>query len=188
MTPWFILSYPRSRTAWLATYLTHSGVVAFHEAWMLAKTAKQLRALMEERGDGPVVNVDCANWFFLKEIQGEFPEAKFIAIHRPYQDVAHSSRQSFGDGDYAALAANYDRVMKQPVTTEMTVEFDHWTEQVSLALWDRIADGRVMDRHWHRHLHRCLIELTPTAVKQECEAVRGGELLHVTRRMEGIWG
>lgn len=186
MTPWFVLSYPRSRTAWLAMYLTHNGVYAFHEAWKYVKTVQQLRSLMESKGDGPVVNVDCANWFFLKELQDEFPEARFLEIRRPWDGVVQSALCSFGDQDYDWLFRQYLLAMKQPVRSEMVIEFAQWTPDQSQALWLEISQGRVMDEHWHRHLHNCLVELMPEAVREELDMGQRGELLHITQRMQAV--
>lgn len=181
MTPWFVLSYPRSRTAWLATYLTHNGVYAFHEAWKYAKTVAQLRALMESKGPGPVVNVDCANWFFVKELQEAFPEARFVEIQRPWVDVVRSARDAFGEQDYDALFKRYQRAMEQPVERQV-IQCDAGPERW-YQLWLEIAQGQVMDEQRHLHLHNCQIMLTEEAVRDELQLGQCGALTHITRRM-----
>lgn len=88
MTPVFILSLPRSRTAWLATFFCHGDTYAFHEGLIQCASVPALKELMESTGRSVVVNSDCGNVIFLDEIRATFPHAKYIVIERPYEEVA----------------------------------------------------------------------------------------------------
>lgn len=186
MIPVFILSFPRSRTAWLATYLNHGNVFAFHEAFKLVKTVKQLRVRMESKSKhgGPVVNVDCSNWFFLKELQDEFPDALYIRINRDVAEVEASARESFGPQDYTGMFEAYERaIASRAVMPALAVNFSKWDEMESLNIWNLITDHGHMDSDWHRQMHDLWIQLTPDAVREELRMGEAGELLHLSRRM-----
>lgn len=186
MKPVFILSLPRSRTAWLATYLNHGNVFAFHEAFKLVKTVKQLRVLMESKSKhgGPVVNVDCSNWFFLKELQDEFPDALYIRIDRDVAEVEASARESFGPQDYPVLFEAYHRAIEASlVRAAMVVDYARWNAEESLNIWNLVTGGDVMDSDWHRQMHDLWIQLTPEAVREEVRMGEAGALLHLSRRM-----
>ena len=88
MTPVFILSLPRSRTAWLATFFCHGDTYALHEGLIQCASVPELKTLMESTGRSVVVNSDCGNVLFLEEIRKTFPQAKYIVIERPYEEVA----------------------------------------------------------------------------------------------------
>lgn len=186
MKPVFVLSYPRSRTAWLATYLNHGQVFAFHEAWKLVKTVTQLRRLMESKSKhgGPVVNVDCSNWFFLTELQQEFPDACYIRIDRELREVEDSAREAFGPQDYGFLFESYRRVIEaSAVQPSMIVDFARWDKDESKNIWNMVTGAGVMDQDWHRQMHDLWIQLTPDAVREELRRGEAGELLHMSRRL-----
>ena len=186
MIPVFVLSLPRSRTAWLATYLNHGNVFAFHEAFKLVKTVKQLRVLMESKSKhgGPVVNVDCSNWFFLKELQAEFPDALYIRIDRDAREVEASARESFGPQDYTVMFEAYQRAIDTSlVCAALVVDFARWHADESRNIWNLVTGGDVMDSDWHRQMHDLWIQLTPDAVREELRMGDAGELLHLSRRM-----
>jgi len=88
MTPVFILSLPRSRTAWLATFFCHGDTYAFHEGLIQCASVPELKELMESTGRSVVVNSDCGNVLFLDEIRKTFPQAKYIVVERDYAEVA----------------------------------------------------------------------------------------------------
>lgn len=87
MTPVFILSLPRSRTAWIATFFCHGDTYAFHEGLIQCASVAGLKTLMESTGRSVVVNSDCGNVLFLDEIRKTFPQAKYIVIERDFEEV-----------------------------------------------------------------------------------------------------
>ena len=183
MKPVFILSPPRCRTSWLSAYLTGAGVFCFHEAWKQVADAHALRRLMESKGPGTVVNADCANWLFLDEIEREFPEARYVEIHR-HGDLEQAWATAFGEMDWSLLMARYQCARQaQHGPLLMSIDFHRWTPEISLQLWDRMTDGTPMDMDWHAQCHGWRIEPTRDQVSRDAEAGRTGP--HRDRVMKG---
>lgn len=182
MQPVFILSYPRSRTAWLAAYLTGAGIPCFHEAWREAKDVKALRAMMEARGTGVVVNADCSNWFFLDEIEQEFPDAKYVRIDRAWDEVSAELIDVFGPVDMEPLHRAY--VMVHRPIVGFSIDCHLWTPDVTTALVRFMAGDWSISPHWHELMHRLMIQVTKDDVTDLLERSARGELDHLAARLK----
>ena len=68
-----VLGLPRSRTAWLANFLTHDGLFCYHEAINGCSSMKEYKEKVEGKGDS---NTALALFDFEKH----FPETKIIVI------------------------------------------------------------------------------------------------------------
>ena len=85
--PFFILGLPRSRTAWLATWLSYGGKVCMHDALANVRDAAELRALVEEGACG---FAETAGSYFPRTLHRAFPNAKFVFVTRLSTDVEAS--------------------------------------------------------------------------------------------------
>lgn len=179
MQPVFILSYPRSRTAWLAAYLTGAGVPCFHEAWKLADSAEAFRTLMESKGPGPVVNSDSSNVFFLPELQQTFPHATYIRIVNDLDAVLASLRASYGEYDYRGAMACYEAAFASPVSVAMTMDCRTWTEDTMRELWALLVGALPFDREWYTQMTGMLVQLMPEQIAHDIARVRAGALNHI---------
>ena len=185
MKPVFVLSFPRSRTAWLAAYLTGAGIPCFHEAWRQARTTRELRTMMEERGDDVVVNADCCNWFFLEDLSKEFPDAKYVIVERDWFEIARELDVVFGQHDWEPMLLAYKRVMR--AVNGYSVNCAAWTAEISLNIFRYIGGPkRVMDEHWHALMHRLWIQVTKEDVADLLGMAASGNLDHLTNRMKGV--
>ena len=186
MTPWFVLSYPRSRTAWLSVFLTGAGVPCFHEAWGQVTTVKQLRTLMESKGDGPVVNSDCSNVFFFDDLQAEFPDAHYVRLDHSQTEIQASLLQSYGLYNYQPTMDAYQRAFQHVESTDMTVDgivdCAAWDESVSAGLY-RMMTGHEVDARWLTQITGMLIQLMPETINRQLKQGRQGAFTHITRRM-----
>lgn len=185
MTPWFVLSAPRSRTAWLSVFLTGAGVPCFHEAWAQVKTAKQLRTLMESKGDGPVVNSDCSNVFFFEELRVEFPTAQYIRIEQADETVIRSLTESYGGNGYQEMLQCYRRAnaqiaQRQPAA--ISLDCDTWDRAESARVY-RAITGTEVDAGWLTQVSGMLVQLMPETIADQLAMGRTGALTHISRRM-----
>lgn len=180
MTSVFVLSTPRCRTAWLSAYLTGAGVFCFHEAWKLVKTAKELRALMESKGPGPVVNADCTNVFFLDELKREFPEAKYLRIVRDDSSWVESAEATYGPLDEHVLLNTYRRAFGG-VRADLTIHFEEWGPDTSLEIWNFIAGDKPMDLHWHVQFHGMNVRLSSWQIEYDRELFNQGGADHLIK-------
>jgi len=92
----FVLGLPRSRTAWLANWLTTDCSLCMHDAWRFANTAPELRQFLRSRDFSPTAtryigSSDSSNGWRYDELKAEFPKAKFALIERPAEDVLVSA-------------------------------------------------------------------------------------------------
>lgn len=181
MNPVFILTMPRCRTAWLSAYLTGGGIFCFHEAWKIATTAKELRALMQEKGE-TVVNCDATNWLFLDEIEQEFPNARFIEIVR--DDVEQGWSDAFGVHDWTDTRRAYAAAHRLPRNgMALTVDFNDWTAHTSLELWNVIAQGKPLDPHWHQQMHTFFVQVTEDTLQEYGDGTRAGRYDHIIQKL-----
>jgi len=180
MRPIFVLSMPRSRTAWFAAYLNGLGIPAYHEAWRYVKNAKEFRELWS--GRDLVVNSDSINVLFYDEIRQEFPEAKFIKINRSLEEVKRSATASYGEIDESILDRWYSILQK--VQVEREVEFEEWGPGQSYELV-RFMTDKWIDLNWHTLAHAFKIEVNVERIFKDHMLVSSGAVDHITAKLRG---
>lgn len=178
ITPWFVLSYPRSRTAWLSAYLTGAGIYTFHEAWKMVRSPEELVALMDAKGPGPVVNSDCSNVFFLPEITRLFPNARYLRILNDEHAVLDSLRTSYGDHDYRDMMGCYARAFAH-APADCTLDCRNWTEASVREAWRIMSNGTTFDADWYAQMSGVLVQLMPEQIQTDIQRVVDGELSHI---------
>jgi len=85
----FVLGLPRSRTAWLANFLTYGDLFCHHEASNGCKSMAEYKDKIQDDGDS---NTAIA----LFNIEEEFPDAKFIIIDSPPEKAIEYSLKTYG--------------------------------------------------------------------------------------------
>lgn len=83
----FICALPRSRTAWLANFLTFGDSFCFHEPAVGITSFPYLRRLFESTGRQVVGSSDCGNAWIADGLAREFPDCRFVVVHRPLEEV-----------------------------------------------------------------------------------------------------
>lgn len=144
MKTFFVMSLPRSRTAWFANFLTHENSFCFHEAFLQVRSPNQLRELFASTGKEIVGNSDCGNLFFVDEILDAFPDAKFIVIERPVEDVLASIRSlgpEFSDEETVWHA--YDRLREfKRQHNPLIWQYDHLSLPSLALIWQHCIGTR----------------------------------------------
>ena len=182
LVPWFVLSYPRCRTAWLSVFLQGAGVPCFHEAWKQAGTPAEMRALMESYGPGPVVNSDCSNIFFLDEIKQEFPEAKYLILGSNDAAILSSLKASYGDLDYQDMMTAYRAAFARVTSCDLQVNVSEWDLNASRRIFQEIA-GKPVDEGWLNQVSGMLVQLMPEQIIEDIQRAARGEFRHIEERM-----
>ena len=140
--------------------------------------------MMEQAGTGPVVNSDSANWFFLPELQQEFPDAKYVIIHRDRASVDRELAE-IGMDDNSMMFSGYDRL--DVPAGAMIVRFEEWTPNTSLSIVDFISQSQVtVKQSWHELMHRMWIQVTRTYIDKLRDHGKRGGLAHITARLKGV--
>lgn len=96
---YLITGLPRSRTAWLANYLTVGSSFCYHEGLKDCFDIGDLRMMKKAPYTG---NSDSSAVFFIDEMKALFPNMKIVVIDRNYQDVLNSLEK-----DYAGPYTRY---------------------------------------------------------------------------------
>lgn len=89
----FICALPRSRTAWLANYLTYGDSFCFHEPAVGLSSFTEMRRLFESAGRKVVGSADCGNAWIVDGLAREFPDCRFVVVRRPLQEVRQSMQE-----------------------------------------------------------------------------------------------
>jgi len=146
MRKFFILSLPRSRTAWLANFLTYEDSFCFHEGLLQTASPYHLKDLFESVGKGIVGNADCGNIFFLNEIREIYPDAVFIYIKRDIKDVLDSlgcMSDDFHDFQTVHMAESLLRELDVP-----TFRYDELDEYACREIWELCVGTEFDKTRW----------------------------------------
>lgn len=144
MQPFFIAGLPRSRTAWLANFLSYGPSLCFHEplACGLADSIAGYTALLEGTGT-PYAGISCTgNAMFFEALNDLFPDARWVAVQRPfYESRLSMERIGYPMGDTGKLMlAALERVVKGPNT--LTISFKKFNPR---AVWEHCIPGEPLN-------------------------------------------
>lgn len=119
MVKFIILSLPRSRSAWLASWFCHSGrnKVAHDIAARVDNVGNFFSALAQ--CDGSVETGAVIGWRLIKE---RLPKTKLVVIKRPIGEVAHSLAKFGMEGDEVLAQLSEREAMLDTVSSLPDVE------------------------------------------------------------------
>jgi hypothetical protein len=142
-----ICAFPRSRTMWLAQFLSVPGVsVCTHEATEFAGSATEFWQNAEAYGAPIYGNSDSANIFVLPALLAERPLTRVIWIARPIVEVAKSmkaAKMPFTEQSARTLMAMRDRYKEY---FDVVIEFsDLEAMDVCKYLWEFVLPGVSFD-------------------------------------------
>ena len=90
MKKFFVLSLPRSGTAWLANFLTWGDSFCYHEISQGCESLDDIESAFKKT-DSPIVgSADTAAVVFFDKLVEKFPSAKFLFVVRSKADVAQA--------------------------------------------------------------------------------------------------
>lgn len=101
-TVFFIVGLPRSRTAWLANFLSVGDTFCHHDLWSKAGSLKEFTELLWQPGASNVGNSDPANALHFDALTQEYPDAEWLIVNRPIGEV-HTSCRRAGLADMTTL-------------------------------------------------------------------------------------
>lgn len=141
MKPFFIFSLPRSRTAWLANFLTYGETYCFHEGWIGVSTPDEMWRKMKATGRKFTGNSDSGNIMFLDEIMDEYPNAKLILIERPMNEVIRSlSDMGFPGQEEYLRRCHIDLQNLKINASPMVVPFHLMDNGACREMWEYVTD------------------------------------------------
>jgi hypothetical protein len=153
MKTFFVTGLPRSRTAWMATYLTWGKTFCFHDGFTgldhPAKIHEKFDS-MREKGFENVGNSDPANLYFIDTLIEQFPDAKWFLIERFLPDAVKSSREAFKINtklEYEFNQLNKLRKYREAGKIDMSwIDFNCIDSSVNCGLFDCVSPNIPMER------------------------------------------
>lgn len=92
----FVTGLPRSRTAWLANWLSWGESICLHDAFQHAPSFEAFCDTLNALPYQVVGHSDPANVFVWRKLQETYPGAKWIVIERDFEAVYVSCKRTFG--------------------------------------------------------------------------------------------
>ena len=136
MNPFFILCLPRSRSAWLANFLTYGPSFCFHEGLIGCSDTKALRRKMETSGTSIVGNSDCGNIFFIDEIMKEFPDARLVVVRRDVEESVQSVMAMGEAFSEVGVIRTADNLLQNLRYQSLVIDFDELNEDGCRTIWE----------------------------------------------------
>lgn len=84
---YFILGLPRSRTTWLAAFLSNDSTLCYHEKSLEFSNLEDLKTFVMKEDCGISDTALILHWQWIKS---NIPGAKIVVIDRPYEDAVSS--------------------------------------------------------------------------------------------------
>lgn len=136
----FIISLPRSGTAWLANFLTWGDSFCYHEALFGCRHLSDLDKSFSRPGTQVVGNADTSAALLLPALLKRYPKAKFIFVIRHMQEVADSLEAIGLDDSSLELVANPIHWGVDNIENKLVVPFDRlFTIHTAIEIWNFIG-------------------------------------------------
>ena len=170
MTPFFIAGLPRSRTAWLANFLTTDESFCYHELTADCLDLAEMPEHFRRTGRRLVGDADTSLALLYKPIKKLFPGARWAVIERPVEEVEKSLRDDLGitlDPGLLDLLLENLEIIKRDA---LVVSFNDFTESTARFIWAWCLPGIDFDEARWKLLDPLLIQLNPAVFHAEFDA------------------
>lgn len=162
--PFFILSYPRSRTAWLAHALSSGAVRCHYEASTGCVSLNDLAAKLNATAAEYAGNSDSANALMLDQILERWPGARLVVITRDTDTVANSLRRLNipvpDDAIKLILARTRAGIERALRLGALSVPFERVGDaEYGHRIWDQCAPGQPFDMERWQNMNRFNIQI-----------------------------
>jgi hypothetical protein len=107
MAPFVVFSLPRSRTAWMARFLTYGNWMCGHDEIRHARSLDDLQSWLGMPFTGSVETAAAPFWRWLIKAR---PDVRIAVVHRPVSEVVHSLMALGAKFDEAALVKGITRL------------------------------------------------------------------------------
>lgn len=153
MNIFFVIGLPRTRSAWLANFLSAAGSLCRHELWARCNSLSEykLKLHKSEPGTHSVGDADPSLSHQAAWLNSEFPEARFLFVVRSERDVVASYAKAFaglaltleGAGDISRKIINFYNSVEN--CRKMLVTFDDLDNPEICREIFRFCVGKEMD-------------------------------------------
>lgn len=156
--PFVIFALPRSRTAWLAQFLTYRSVSCAHEQLRHIRSLDDVKTWLSQEDTGCAETAAAPWWRLLSHYR---PDAKIVVIRRPVEDVVESLMRldlhGAGAFDRHVLTATIKRLdakldqIEKRAPNVLSVRFaDLEQEETCAAVFTHCLPYAYDGQHWRR--------------------------------------
>lgn len=165
--PFLIFALPRSRTAWMAAFLSHERTLCHHEPSATFETPLDLWALLQE----PIGICDSMMTLLWRDALRFRPDARVVTVRRPLEDVLASAAATGVSGP--RTEHNIRRIAEELALVEenadLTLAYDELaTEEGCRRLFEFCLD-RPFDVEWWQSLANRNIQCDISRRRREVE-------------------
>ena len=154
--PFLLLALPRSRTAWLATWLTWGPVMCWHDGLGLGWSVGDLRHRLTTAPTDYAGTADTLLGQYPEAVEEHFPEAPIVLVRRPLGAVLDSAARWAGGALEPGTAAILERhehalVQLSKLPRARAYRFEDLSDPEVLAgIWGHVTRGAVEPPPWER--------------------------------------
>lgn len=155
LPPFVVMALPRSRTRWLASFLSYRHVFCGHEEIRHCRSLDDVRSWLSQPHTGTVETAAAPFWRLLRAY---CPQARVVVVHRPVADVVASLRRSgldFSDDEMAASLEGHELKLRQIEARwpgVMSVQYDELANEAVCARVFEHCLGMEHDHAWWERL------------------------------------
>lgn len=170
MTPFFITGLPRTRTAWLANYMTYGSTACFHDL-MHRFTLFEIASNLRKTGCSHIGYSDPALLLHWKAIVEDIPDARWLIIQRDIQDVARTWDTVLGQDSTEHLRELQGEIrnIRTMIPRALHVHFDDIDTRID-EIEGHLAPGAHFPKWRHEMLRKMNVQVTPKSI---IEAIQG---------------
>ena len=185
MRPFFILSLPRSRTAWLANLLTFGDSFCFHEPLLGVEWIADLHRTFSASNAKYVGCADAGASFFVDTIANCFPSAPVVVIRRDVDEVDASCKRIGLEMEHRTLCV-MDNLLNHAARwpRAISVRYSELSFIDSLrTIWNHCAQPGAFNENRARSLMGMNIQLTAPELRRRLD-----KAIHVLKlaKNEGV--
>lgn len=161
----FICSLPRSKTGWIANFLTYGPSFCFHELCGRVNKLSEYPAALRS-ASAPFVSVsDSGNLFAIDRLIELFPHCRLVVVRRDRMDVDRSLRKlGFEITDtLAILDEDLDRIEKIYASRVLSLDFERLDAR---ALWSWCVPGIPINELRLSMLETLNVQIKPTVLHE----------------------
>jgi len=182
--PFIIFALPRSRTAWLAKWLSYGGRKVAHDLSLECDRIEDFIDAFSLGLDGVVDTAAIEAWRLIREAR---PDIKMVVVFRPLVDVISSLRNAGFPvtPDVVAQLEDRERAMRELAAEPgvMSVEYDalgSWCQ--GQMIWEHLCDDRFDQLRWFEFAnHNIQIDIPARLRRLQARAPAIAALRHQMR-------
>lgn len=154
-----IIALPRSRTAWLANFLTYGDSFCFHEPLLGLSRVADIQDKVSTVTTPIIGATDTGAMYFVDVLLKLYPGLKLVVIERPANECQESIDSMGLQGDVTLMARQLEWIKQR--TKPLVIQFSSLDEKATMEeLWNHCIGTPFPEQRWQL-LKDMKIEVSP---------------------------